>query len=180
MSVKIGGELPADLIEEFISTVRDDISDLQCGPTTEAELRNEAGTTIRWDGISNYGLCNDVTAFCQEHNLSYVHHSESTGEYDATIIYWIPGMKEAVSVTSDRDGDTLVEIDKIKPYTDLLLALTKQGEKALPLFTGIDPLQDLVEKGLKNYPAMIKALEKKLQALLPGCPTLPAFTISKE
>jgi hypothetical protein len=184
MNIEIGGELPASLIEELLDTIKDEIGELY-GFDTEEGLRAEISKepdSIRWNGISNYGMCDDVTAFCREHNLSYIHHSEASGEYDAYTYYWIPGMKEQECVQSDNGGNWMVDADRVRPFADFLMALVRDREKALPLFLNTDQenLKKLVTKGLKSYKRMLNDLPKTINKLLPVAPELPPLTIKED
>jgi hypothetical protein len=183
MSITIGGELPASLIKEFLDAIKD-IGDL-IGPSTEEELRAEISQnsysikSIQWQGITNFGYCEMVEAFCENHNLSYVHHTEAKYEYDADVRYWVPGMKAQTVVKSDQEGTIQIPAELIRPFTDLLLGLAKDGKKALPLFLHTD-LKKFVTKGLKNYPKMLTELTATLNNLLPVAPTLPPLTIKED
>lgn len=179
MSIEIGGALPANLIEEFLDSIKDVLGDIEYGPLTEDELLKEVGRPIKWGGVSNYGMCDEIVAFCEKHNLSYVHHSDAKYEYDASVAYWTPGMKNPVSLKSDNDNNCLVDAATIRPLTDLLLAVAKDGKNALPLFVGVPSLEDVIEIGLKSYPKMLSALKKKINNLLPVPSALPAFTIKE-
>jgi hypothetical protein len=187
MHIDIGGVLPASLINELLEAINDEIGERVGGPDTEAELRETLSTmetpdTIRWDGLSNYGMCDDVTAFCRKHGLSYIHHSEANGEYDAYTYYWVPGMDGQEAIQSDSGGNCMVDADKVRPLADFLLALARDGEKALPLFlnTDHDELKKLVTKGLKNYKRMLNDLPKVINRLLPVTPELPPLTIKED
>jgi hypothetical protein len=180
MKITIGGELPADLIEQFLTELKDDLYEIT-GPTTEAELRREAGKhPIDWFATSNYGECESLKSFCENNNLSYIHQCEAKYEYDGEVSYWIPGMKQEVSCKATQDGDLTVKVDQIRPLVLLLLEYAKMGDKALPLFISVDYLKDLVEKGLKYPKKFLPSLEKTLQKLLPGTPNIPTFKIKEE
>jgi hypothetical protein len=180
MSITIGGELPASLIQEFLDAIKD-IGDL-IGPSTEEDLRAEISqkpNSIQWQGITNFGYCEMVEAFCENHNLSYVKHTEAKYEYDADVRYWVPGMKAQTVVKSDQEGTIQIPVELIRPFTDLLLGLAKDGKKALPLFLHTD-LKKFVTKGLKNYPKMLAELTATIDKLLPVAPTLPPLTIKED
>jgi hypothetical protein len=121
-------------------------------------------------GISNYGECDEARAFCENHDLSYLHGSEAGSEWDACTYYWAPGMKEVLHIKGDRDNDPVVNVSIIKPYTDLLLATSRKGQGALPLFinSSNDDLKKLVKKGLTmKFDKFLVMLQKKL-----GSPTI--------
>lgn len=179
MSIEIGGTLPANLIDEFFSAIQDDISDIFQGPTSEEDLKTEAGKgSITWMGTANYGLCNDLFAFCENHKLSYLHHSDASGQYDATIAYWLPGMKEAVSLESSQEGSVRVAAEDVRPLFDLLLSLV-ENKDSLAKFIGVEGLEDIVEKGMKKPSSLLSLLEKRIEKLLPVPPSIPSFIIKE-
>ena len=192
MNIEIGGELPASLIKDLLEAISEEIGELNEGPDDEAGLRQSiirkdvngqpAPDSVNWMGISNYGMCDDLTSFCRDHNLSYIHHSEASGEYDAYTYYWVPGMKEQEVSKSDNGGNCMVDADRVRPVTDFLVALARDGEKALPLFLNADQedLKKLVTKGLKNYKRMLNDLPKTINKLLPVEPELPPLTIKED
>ena len=189
MSITIGGILKASKIEEFLNAIQEDISSLYEGPTTETDLRNAIGNPITWDGISNYGICDAVFAFCENNKLSYKHHCEAKYEFDAGTSFWRPGMKEARAMASNANADTLVRVEALKPICDLLFSLAEQGKTALPLFLNYETvdseaslhhnLTELVELGSRNYKAMLKRIKKTLNDLLPTVESIPAFVIKE-
>jgi len=174
-SIKIGGDLPEELIEELVNAINDEMSDLNQYPD---DIKSVSGKeTLTWGGTSNYGMVDGVVSFCMEHNLSYIHHCDAKYEYDAMIAWWAPGMKNERTVKSDNDSDNLVAVTTIRPLCDLLLAMSKDGDKALPLFIGNEALEHIVDKGLKNPKRLPVLLRKELDSLLPTPPTLPVFRI---
>jgi hypothetical protein len=179
MSITIGGILKASKIEEFLNVIQD-ISDISEGPTTETDLRKAVGNPITWNGISHYGICDAVFAFCENNKLSYQHHCEAKYEYDASTSFWRPGMKEARAMASNANADTLVRVEALKPICDLLFSLAEQGKTALPLFLNQDNLTELVELGSRNYKAMLKRIKKTLNDLLPTVESIPNFIIKEK
>lgn len=178
MSITIGGSLKASCIQEFLDTIQKEISEITEGPLTKSDLRAEAGKPIQWRGMSRYGLCDNLFAYCQKHKLTFQHYCSPSSEYDATSAFWKPGMKEPRTMASNANADTLVRVEAIKPICDLLLSLAEQGKAALPLFIGHDEYMDtLVELGAKNYKAMCKKIKKDLNDLLPDEETTPNFII---
>jgi hypothetical protein len=174
-SIEIGGDLPEELYKELVNVVNDDIYELNQYPPENIKALGKK--TLTWSGTADYGLISGVMAFCEEHNLSYIHKCDAKYEYDATVTWWTPGMKEPCEIKSDNDQDALVGIDTIRPLCDLLLAMSKDGDKALPLFVGNKALEHIVEKGLKNPKQLPNLLKKEIDKLLPTRPTLPVFRI---
>jgi hypothetical protein len=177
MSIEIGGTLDASKFDDLIAALKSDVYEFW----QEPELPHKEGT-ITWEGISNYGECDEVRAFCENHDLSYVHDSEAGSEWDASTYYWAPGMKEVLYIKGDRDNDPIVNVSIIKPYTDLLLATSRKGQAALPLFINSSngDLKELVKKGLTmKFDKFLVQLQKKLDKLLPGIPDLPPFILKE-
>lgn len=196
MSIEIGGELPAKKIEDLLTAIGDDLSDITMsanGPTTVEDLKAQSGMTAKWYGRSDYGECDALKAFCEKNKLSYVHRCDSTDEYDASIGYWTPSMKAEKRMNSDQHGSEMIQNSAILPYIKLLLALAKDGTNALPLFLNIEAgkipykfcdeaeeLKKIVEIGLKgSTKKMFNKLEKQLNDYLPLVPTLPPLTIKE-
>ena len=155
VQIEIGGELcerGADtdaLLEELLQTVQEDLYDIYQGPGTLAEFKAmiHKGERIQWDGTSNYGSCDDTIAWCRKHNIGYEHNTDSTGSYDASVDYWIPGMKEPVSLQASVDsGRPVIQISEIRPLCELMLNIIKSGTNmALALYLNNDGVKSLVE-----------------------------------
>ena len=172
LTIEIGGMLPASLIKEFFEALDSECYEIT-GPISPGELRQASGKTIKFYATANYGECEDLKAFCVEHKLGYIHHCE------ATVEYWLPGMKQEKELESNQSGDTLISIYKIKPIVDLLLEYAKTGKDAIPLFVGTNGLEDIVEKCCKKPGRTLQIIEKRINQLLPGEPKLPPFTIKE-
>jgi hypothetical protein len=182
MSIDIGGELPAHLIDEFLHAFDEGYVDIT-GPTTEPELRKEAGKKsikwYAWYATANYGECDDLKTFCRKHKLGYVHHVDALAECNASLTYWIPGMRSETYIQSNQDSDPVVGVNEIKPMIDFLLEYAKTGKNAIPLFVGTKGLEDIIEKCSKKPYQTHQIIKKKLNQLLPGEPKLPPFTIKE-
>jgi len=182
MTIEIGGNLSADKISDFIDLVKDNISDLQDGDPTESDLRAISGKeTLRYTGVSNYGLCNDLMTFLKKNKIGYIHRSDAKYEYDGMINYWIPGMKKEMCIRCTSEGSPTVDIHLIKPFCDLLITMLGQSDpgKVLPAFIDSkdEDIKDIVEQGLKNHKKIPEILKQKLEELCPSLPFLPAFRI---
>jgi len=176
MSIEIGGELPAGLIEELLGEVESELSDFT-GPATVQEFRKEAGGTIKWNGTTNYGECDDLKAWLQNHNLSYEHFAEAKYEYDAALKFWRPGMKKEVCTAANQDGSITVTADRIGPVVEMLLILAKGG-KDLPLLIGKYKYhEELIEKCIKNPKRALGYVEKELRRILPEPMIVPPLTL---
>lgn len=168
--IEIGGTLPASLIEKFLECVVSDFDNLQSDASIE-ELEEVSGEEpIQYDGTANYGLCNDLTTFCKEHDLTFVTHSESCGEYNADTTFWMPGMEDPETFYTDTNGEPLVHFKDISPLTEFMYALILDGYKALPNFMNSDSnrIKYLVSVGLnKGYPELLTELSAAVEETLP-------------
>lgn len=179
MSIEIGGNLPESLIKEFLETMADEISE-STGPDTEKGLRASAGKkAIKWYGMADYGEVDDLKKFCKHHDLSFIHHSEAKYEYDASIDFWVPGMKEIEVLNSTQDGDVMVNATAVRPLCDFLLAYIENGPKAFPLYINTPGLVKIAEAGLKKPAKALELIRKRIQTLLPVEPVIPPFVITK-
>ena len=179
LSIEIGGELPADLIPDFFDAMKSDCYEI-VGPETHTSLRKEAGKkSIKWYATANYGECDDLKTFCRKHKLGYVHHVDALAECNASLTYWIPGMRSETYIQSNQDSDPVVGVNEIKPMIDFLLEYAKTGKNAIPLFVGTKGLEDIIEKCSKKPYQTHQIIKKKLNQLLPGEPKLPPFTIKE-
>ena len=178
LTIDVGGELPANLINEFIAALENNCSDI-IGPTTDNELRQVSGKPVRFYAISNYGECDDLKVFCKKHKLGYVHHVDATNEYNASLSYWVPGMRNETCLESNKESDIVVNTNEIKPVIELLLEYAKIGKDAIPLFIGNKDLTDIIEKCCKKPGRTLQIIEKRINKLLPGEPKLPPFIIKE-
>lgn len=179
VTVHIGGTLPADHIEAFLECVSNDIDNLQ-GQYTREELEAISGkSAARFDGTANYGICDEITDFCEKHDMPYTISAEACGGYDSDITFWVPGMEEKESYKTDSVNNVVVRVDAIKPLTDLMSALITQDRKALALFLNDPATHDLVSVGLNTPAEFGEALRKSLDEILPGkIPDIPPLVIA--
>lgn len=180
MSIEIGGNLKAKLIPEFLEAINADITDLVGIDNSIKGIKAISGTKLKLYGSSNFGECEDLKAFCENNNLSYIHSCEAKYEYDAEICYWEPGKKCEYRTNATQSGDELISMETIKPFIDLMLDYIKMGDAAFPLYIHHESLKPLIETSLKTTPKkFIKALEKKLKAVLPQFPVIPVLNIEE-
>jgi hypothetical protein len=176
MDIEIGGSLPARLIDSLLDQVQEEIHDISGGPTTKKKLLKWPGATVKWFGTSNYGECNELKCFLESYKIGYIHHCCASDEYNASITYWTPGKKYVDSIAS-QEGKSLVAVDAVKPICDLMLAIIKDGPKALPLFIGNASVEKIVEEGLRNPKKLYNILKKEIDSFLPTIPDLPDFRV---
>jgi hypothetical protein len=167
---EVGGTLPASLMEEFLECATDDLDNFQ-GDGSVEELEAVSGEEpIRFDGNANNGLCNRLSKFCKEHDLTYVTHSEANGECNADTTYWMPGMEYPETFYTDVNNNAIVPFNDISPLVNFMYAVIIDGKEALPKFINDDcnRIKDLVAVGLnKGYPEFLIQLQAAIEEALP-------------
>jgi len=109
----IGGTLPASLVPDFVTSIRDDyynfnvsedIKELTDAHTMMAWLNTGANKSdgrpyIGVDGSllivnpeARYGEFSELETFCFNNNLSYIRTSSGGGEIEPEVAWWVPGM----------------------------------------------------------------------------------------
>jgi hypothetical protein len=177
MSITIGGSLKHSNIGAFLEAFISSIDD-NSGPGPDlAEDFPESGKVSKntWYGTSNYGECDDLKAFCEEHGLAYRHDCSGSHDSTASITYWLPGMKEAKSTFATTDGVSVVEMDTIRPYLNMLLMILKDGIESLPLLINDPDVNEVVTKALKSkkpYAVLEKEFKRILPPIIPKIPDL--------
>jgi hypothetical protein len=172
MTIQIGGTLPEKYYKDLLQAVEDELSD--------ASHFISKGGVFQADGVSNYGECDNLKSFCRDHNLSYIHNSDPLYEYDATIKFWIPQLKEEKVFLTTANREVIVLVEDVKPLIDLLLAYIKTGPKALTLFIDNPKLKHIINPSLKKKKSdkdLIKMFEKELTKIIPTVPDLPPFIL---
>ena len=184
MSIEIGGAIRESDLEELLGLVTDgEIYDMYSdSPTTVSDLKRaiKAGERIEWGGTSNYGSCDDLSAWLRVHLISYIHTSGSTGQYNAAVYFWTPGMRsEEVYDTSVDDEEPIIGVEEIRPVCNLMLDLLKNKNAGLALHINdeSEDVKKIVEKSMKKPEKLIPLLAKKLNELLPAVPKLPPVTL---
>jgi hypothetical protein len=177
---EVGGKLPASLIDAFLNVASDDINNM-IGPDTREELLELDNEICRFDGTANYGLCNELSKFCREHDLPFITHSEVCIEYNADTTFWLPGMEEPETFYTDANNNPIVPFNDISPLVRFMYAVIIDGKNALPIFINDEcsRVKDLVAVGLdKGYPEFLIKLQGAIEEALPQIlPELPPLVI---
>jgi hypothetical protein len=174
--VHIGGDLAEEDVEGLIAAIDECVFE-SCVSENEVRACSKKSISLSLSGTANYGNIDDLKAFCENHDLSYIDHCEAKYEFDASLSFWLPGMKGEQVLPANQGGDINVSAVDVRPLCDLLLDLATMGEKALPLHTNNDQVKDIVEKALKNPKRLKKLLQDKINGLMPVKPTLPPLRI---
>lgn len=176
--ITIGGTLKAADIPAFLEALKEDIYDLNEGPTEEEDLRTEAGVDISWQGTANWGNVETITEFCRGHDLSYAVDVDGNYESNPMTSYWVPGMDAEFTFTTDNNHEATLLAKDVQPLVMFMMALIKNGPNALPLLVNESgTIGDYVAEGLKDYKGMLKKLEEDLPKEFPSAPEIPPFII---
>ena len=73
----------------------------------------------------------ELEGFLCEHGIPFDRHSDARYEFDAEKVAFRPGMNRPLEMPSNKDGDTLLRVDEIRPVAEELarLATTKMRRK---------------------------------------------------
>jgi len=106
-TMRIGGELPADKIEELHEIVTGEFSDLQYDEGFGIDNLKEvaaAGKSLFIQGSANDGNPQATADFCRNNNLTFWLHYDAGYEWDAGIQTWKPGMDEFKECCASAQG----------------------------------------------------------------------------
>lgn len=146
----------------------------------EARMRGAKRVELsaQWGMTTNYGECDDIKAFCVQNALSYEHYYSSGPEWDAGRKYWVPGMKEELSVQDSEESGEVISIQKVRPLFNLLVAVGKEGKGILDSFKGDEEVKRFVQIGKRSLPQMYTAIEKRINNIMPVPPVIPPLTVT--
>lgn len=166
VSFKVGGVLPASLVDEFLECLSEDIDN------SDGNLKREdiedLGSYLEVYGNADYGLCNSTHDFCIKHGLTFIATAEASGEYNACITYFTPGMKDSETYDTDSNGNAVIRYNNIRPLMDLMLALVEREDKALPLFLNNPATEDLVKECLEQPDKITNILREHIKKVVPN------------
>ena len=90
------------------------------------ELRqalDENGHLFLVNDQARYGMFEELEDFLCEHDIPYDRHSDARFEWDAENVTFRPGMERPLEMPSNKDGDTLLRMDQIRPLAKELARL---------------------------------------------------------
>jgi hypothetical protein len=144
--IRIGGNLPARLLEEFFAEVRStgatvggfDGQAFNCKNADNLrQTRDELGRLVLADAEASYGQFKGLEAFCLRHGISFDRHSDAHEEFDAENVHFRPGMKHPMQVSSNNCGDDLMAADEVRTVSNALARLAKTKATKEELLAGI-------------------------------------------
>lgn len=119
-AIDIGGELPKELVDDFIQAIADNGPSLEWGdkpfePKTAQDLmeaRTDGLLTLKADD-ARQGCFHSVEAFCAKHGLSYDRQSDAKCDFDGELVQKRPGEKEHIMYCTNT-GIPLVAVADIQ------------------------------------------------------------------
>jgi hypothetical protein len=132
--IRIGGNLPAQLLEEFFAEIRStgataggfDGPAFDCKNADDLrQTRDEQGRLVLADAEASYGQFEGLEVFCLRHGILFDRHSDAHYEFDAENVYFRPGMKHPAQVSSNNCGDDLMAADEVRTVAKALVRLAK-------------------------------------------------------
>jgi len=130
--IRIGGNLPARLLEEFLAEVRStgataggfDGPTFNCKNADDLrQTRDEQGRLVLADDQASYGQFEGLEGLCIKNGIPFDRHSDAHYEFDAENVYFRPGMKHPAQVSSNNCGDDLMAADEVRTVAKALVRL---------------------------------------------------------
>jgi hypothetical protein len=121
LSIEIGGTLLATKVNDFLSILTSDISDIELGPVNSKELNDriaKENKSIKWYGAGYYSLCDNLCAFCIKNKMSYKHYQDGGGIYNNYITLWNPKIKKPTTYICSVNRELLISNNQIKKILD--------------------------------------------------------------
>ena len=162
---KVGGVLPASLVDEFLECLSEDI-DNSNGNLGRGDIE-DLGAPLEVYGNADYGLCNSTHDFCIKHGLTFIATAEASGEYNACTTFFTPGMEESETYDTDSNGNAVIRSSKVRPLIDFMLALVEREDKALPLFLNNPATEDVVKECLERPDEIPSILREHIKKIVP-------------
>jgi hypothetical protein len=172
--IKIGGSVPAALLDEFLRQVASaggfvggyDGTAAACADADGLRRAlDENGHLVLADPEARYGCFEELEEWCVRHGVPFDRHSDAKHEFDSENVRFRPGMKRPVVTPSDNCGSDLVDADRIRPVAkslsrlavgrlskDRLLAAVRKASRKLdrllpPEVEPLPPLDIVEERG---------------------------------
>lgn len=136
--IEIGGDLPKRKVKKFLAVLNNAGIAPDYGESctwTEDDLRASPLRAV--DAEARWGHFQELEAWLQDHGLSYIRTTEGKWEWDGAVVWWMPGMDQAKSVTADQQGGPvleLCELRKLKTFEELQALLDESEPPRLPPF----------------------------------------------
>lgn len=170
-SIKIGGELPKELINEFLGKIEKDTG-MNYGKLDRIPDNN--GTLYIEDSEARNGQFDNLETWCQKHDLSYVRESSACYEYSAEVVWWIPGMEEAMVVLTTMDQEPYIIKDTLNRIINFLEKVKDPKDATLMLEDYKEWAMEVIDEGKMDPVTFMKM---RIEEICPETPELPSFKI---
>jgi len=134
--IRIGGNLPAQLLEEFFAEIRStgataggfDGPAFDCKNADDLrQALDDQGRLVLADDQASYGQFEGLEGLCIKNGIPFDRHSDGHYEFDAENVYFRPGMKHPAQVSSNNCGDDLMSADEVRTVAKELARLATTG-----------------------------------------------------
>ena len=138
--IKIGGKLPARLLEQFLAEIRSagtkvggyDGAEFACQNAEELrQALNESGHLFLVDDRASFGMFENLEGFLVNNGIPFDRHTDTKHEFDAENVRFRRGMKRPVQVSSNSLGDNLMDVGKVRPVAKELARLRGAYKKVV-------------------------------------------------
>ena len=134
--IRIGGNLPARLLEEIperdqpppasrVGGFDGPAFDWPRPSTTCVRSLDDAGMPGPGGRPGELRAVRGIGGFCIKNGIPFDRHSDAHYEFDAENVYFRPGMKHPVQVSSNNCGDDLMAADEVRTVAKALVRLAK-------------------------------------------------------
>jgi len=134
--IRIGGNLPARLLEGFLSEIAStgvsvggfDGPAFDCKTADDLhQALDDQGRLVLADDQASYGQFEGLEGLCIKNGIPFDRHSDGHYEFDAENVYFRPGMKHPAQVSSNNCGDDLMSADEVRTVAKELARLATTG-----------------------------------------------------
>jgi hypothetical protein len=120
--IEIGGDVPEQLVDELVSLIVDSGAGFEWGERTdEEETRAAIEAAVAGseplaltDDEATWGRFEPLEDWLIEQRIPWRRHSSAKYEYDAEIVWFLPGMEEPETVAANEDANVLVPLDDLR------------------------------------------------------------------
>lgn len=119
-SILIGGQLSEDLLQDLCDAIETDNAALNWEGTpvgSAADLLQNLptkGPLTIFKEEALFGQLDEIEMFCRERGLTYVRSCDATGEFDAELVWWMPGMTDPVHRIGTKGGNAAIAVAELR------------------------------------------------------------------
>lgn len=176
-TIEIGGCISRILIDDLIECICDDLSDMN--DVLESDnIERFIDDYLSCNGFADWGSCTGTKKFCKKNNLSYREYTEAKDDMEATVVFWIPGMKNNEEVYTDANQRPVIISSTLKPLMELYFDCVKSIKDGLTKHADNPVLKPIIKKCSSKPQQALDIIELEIKSKFPpDVPDLPPFVI---